>query len=69
MCHFLNRPRLDHGVRVWCIVHTVQKFPMDFDTFVDEMFNEINTNPGDVFDVIEEEKFDLETYINGDTDY
>tara|TARA_Y100000591_G_C21464981_1_gene512789 strand:- start:431 stop:559 length:129 start_codon:yes stop_codon:yes gene_type:complete len=42
---------------------------MDFDTFVNEMFNEINTNPGDVFDVIEEEKFDLETYINGDTDY
>ena len=42
---------------------------MDFDTFVDEMFDEINNNPGDVFDVIEEEKFDLETYINGDTDY
>ena len=29
----------------------------------------LNDAPGEIFDVIEEEKFDVDKYINGDTDY
>ena len=29
----------------------------------------LNDAPGEIFDVIEERKFDVEEYINGDTDY
>ena len=42
----------------------------------DELWSEIADAPGEIFDVIEykeewekEEKFDVEKYINGDTDY
>ena len=42
----------------------------------DELWSEIADAPGEIFDVIEykeewekEEKFDVESYINGDTDY
>ena len=49
---------------------------MDFDTFDTDIFSEIQDAPGEIFDVIEykeewekEEKFDVEKYINGDTDY
>ena len=46
---------------------------MDFDT---DIFSEIQDAPGEIFDVIEykeewekEEKFDVESYIKGNTDY
>ena len=49
---------------------------MDFDTFDTDIFSEIQDAPGEIFDVIEykeewekEEEFDVEKYINGDTDY
>ena len=49
---------------------------MDFDTFDTDIFSEIQDAPGEIFDVIEykeewekEEKFYVEKYINGDTDY
>tara|TARA_B100000900_G_scaffold160906_1_gene136606 strand:+ start:249 stop:383 length:135 start_codon:yes stop_codon:yes gene_type:complete len=42
----------------------------------DTLFDEIADAPGEIFDVIEykeewekEEKFNVEKYINGDTDY
>ena len=42
----------------------------------DELWSEIAEAPGEIFDVIEykeewekEEKFDVESYINGNTDY
>ena len=42
----------------------------------DELWSEIADAPGEIFDVIEykeewekEEKFDVENYINGNTDY
>ena len=49
---------------------------MDYDTFDTDIFSEINDAPGEIFDVIEykeeyeeHNKFDVESYINGDTDY
>ena len=49
---------------------------MDYDTFDTDIFSEINDAPGEIFDVIEykeeyeeHNKFDVERYINGDTDY
>ena len=48
-----------------------KNFPM-FDT----LFEELNDMPGEIFDVIEykeewekDDKFDVEGYINGNTDY
>ena len=41
---------------------------MDFDTFDTDLFQELNDMPGEIYD-IEEEKFDLQEYINGSTDY
>lgn len=42
----------------------------------DELWSEINDSQGEIFDVIDfkeewekEEKFDVENYINGNTDY
>ena len=42
----------------------------------DELWSEIADAPGEIFDVIDfkeewekEDKFDVEKYINGDTDY
>ena len=43
--------------------------PMDEFTFDTDLFAEINDSQAEIFDVIEEEKFDVEQYINGDTDY
>ena len=49
---------------------------MDFDTFDTDIFSEIQDAPGEIFDIIEykeewekEAKFDVEKYINGNTDY
>ena len=42
---------------------------MDDFTFDTDLFAEINDSQAEIFDVIEEEKFDVEQYINGDTDY
>ena len=41
---------------------------MDFDTFDTDVWAEINDMPGEIYD-IEEEKFDVQEYINGNTDY
>ena len=41
---------------------------MDFDTFDTDLFQELNDMPGEIYD-IEEEKFDVQEYINGNTDY
>ena len=45
-----------------------QKTAMDFDTFDTDVWAEINDMPGEIYD-IEEEKFDVQEYINGNTDY
>ena len=42
---------------------------MDDFTFDTDLFAEINDSQAEIFDVIEDEKFDVEQYINGDTDY
>ena len=42
---------------------------MDEFTFDTDLFAEINDSQAEIFDVIEERKFDVEEYINGDTDY
>ena len=45
---------------------------MDFDTFDTDIFQEICDAPGEIFDIPEmqdPEKFDIEGYINGNTDY
>ena len=42
---------------------------MDEFTFDSDIFAEINDSQAEIFDVIEEEKFDVEKYINGETDY
>jgi len=46
---------------------------MDYDT---DIFSEINDMPGEIYDVIEykedgedDKKFDVESYIKGNTDY
>ena len=41
-----------------------QKTAMDFDTFDTDVWAEINDMPGEIYD-IEEEKFDVQEYING----
>jgi len=72
VCHFVRCPLLPHRAAVWCIVNRSSgKFPM-----FDELWSEINDAQGEIFDVIEykeewekEDKFDVEKYINGDTDY
>jgi len=42
---------------------------MDFDTFDTDLFAEINDSQAEIFDVIEEEKFDVEEFIKGDIDF
>ena len=42
---------------------------MDDFTFDTDIFAEINDSQAEIFDVIEDEKFDVEEYIKGDTDY
>ena len=41
---------------------------MDFDTFDTDVWVEINDMPGEIYD-IEEERFDVQENINGNTDY
>jgi hypothetical protein len=72
VCHFVRCTPLAHRGRVWCIVYRSSgKFPM-----FDELWSEINDSQGEIYDVIDfkeewekEEKFDVESYINGNTDY
>jgi len=49
---------------------------MDYDTFDTDAFSEIADAPGEIYDVIgyneegkDDTKFDVESYINGNTDY
>lgn len=58
-------------VREGLLLRSNQKFQM-----FDELWSEINDSQGEIFDVIDfkeewekEEKFDVENYINGNTDY
>jgi len=53
------------------VVFVVREFPM-----FDELWSEIQDAPGEIFDVIDfkeewekDDKFDVESYINGNTDY
>tara|TARA_B100002019_G_scaffold262201_1_gene249480 strand:- start:114 stop:287 length:174 start_codon:yes stop_codon:yes gene_type:complete len=39
---------------------------LESDAFLWELLNE---TPGEIYDVDEEEKFNVESYINGNTDY
>jgi len=39
---------------------------LENDAFLWELLNE---TPGEIYDVEEEEKFNVESYINGNTDY
>ena len=60
-----------HPVVFWCQPgYCFIKFKkhMDFDTFDTDVWAEINDMPGEIYD-IEEEKFDVQEYINGNTDY
>ena len=50
---------------------------MDYDTFDTDIFSEINDTQAEIYDIIEydedgkndNKKFDVEGYINGNTDY
>jgi|TARA_B100000900_G_C20487126_1_gene677928 hypothetical protein len=42
---------------------------MDEFTFDTDLFAEINDSQAEIFDVIEDEKFNVEEYIKGDTDF
>jgi len=44
---------------------------MDFDTFDTDIFSEINDAPGEIFDIpeMQDEKFDVEKFIEGDIDF
>ena len=56
---------------VYC-VHKFKKVLMDDFTFDTDIFAEINDAPGEIFDIpemMDSEKFDVEEYINGTTDY
>ena len=54
------------GVRGYSFIKF--KKHMDFDTFDTDVWAEINDMPGEIYD-IEEEKFDVQEYFNGNTDY
>ena len=57
-------------IRSWGVMLcSVQKTQMDFDTFDTDLFAEINDSQAEIFDVIEEEKFDVEEFIKGDIDF
>ena len=51
---------------VYCI--NSSKNHMDFDT---DIFSEINDAPGEIFDIpeMQDEKFDVEKFIEGDIDF
>ena len=44
---------------------------MDFDTFDTDIFQEINDMPGEIFDIpeMQDDKFDVEKFIEGDIDF
>ena len=44
---------------------------MDDYTFDTDIFSEINDAPGEIYDIpeMQDQKFNVEEYINGDTDY
>jgi len=54
---------------VYCI--NSSKNHMDFDTFDTDIFSEINDAPGEIFDIpeMQDEKFDVEKFIEGDIDF
>ena len=59
-----------------CPCFRVLQFQLRNSLMFDELWSEINDSQGEIFDVIEykeewekEEEFDVEKYINGDTDY
>ena len=61
----------EHSAQNRVLYSQLRNFPM-----FDELWSEIADAPGEIFDVIEykeewekEEKFDVEGYINGNTDY
>ena len=41
-------------------------YALQYDAFLLELMNDA---PGEIYDVDEEEKFNVESYINGNTDY
>tara|TARA_A100001388_G_scaffold110710_1_gene81362 strand:- start:710 stop:862 length:153 start_codon:yes stop_codon:yes gene_type:complete len=41
-------------------------YALQYDAFLWELMNDA---PGEIYDVDEEEKFNVESYINGDTDF
>jgi hypothetical protein len=41
-------------------------YALQYDAFLLELMNDA---PGEIYDVDEEEKFNVESYINGDTDF
>jgi len=49
----------------------VETNPMDFYTFDTDLFAEINDMPAEIFDIpeMQDEQFDVEGYIKGNTDY
>ena len=70
MCQFSQCHKTPCGsCRGGLFLSQVQKTPMDFDTFANDLFAEINDMEAEIFDVIEEEKFNVDEYINGNTDY
>ena len=54
---------------MYCI--NSSKNHMDFDTFDTDIFSEINDAPGEIFDIpeMQDEKFDVEKFIEGDIDF
>ncbi len=58
-----------HSVQNRVLYSQLRNSPMDEFSFDTDIFAEINDSQAEIFDVIEEEKFDVEKYINGDTDY
>ena len=56
---------------VYC-VHKFKKVLMDDFTFDTDIFAEINDAPGEIFDIpemMDSEKFDVESFINGNIDF
>ena len=58
-----------HSHRFRVLYSQLRNSQMDEFTFDTDLFAEINDSQAEIFDVIEGRKFDVEEYINGDTDY
>ena len=58
-------------VRFRAMLTAVETNPMDFYTFDTDLFAEINDMPAEIFDIpeMQDEQFDVEGYIKGNTDY